>query len=143
MSGYSIYTLMPSDPISVDFEPLPEFHGIDHFVLRINCTANGMASFHISRADAQLILDQVISVLHPASVPDPDPHDCEPECTCTRVDVDRDDASTCEFHNQNSRWNQDCRAYDRTHAPVAVPTPNLNSLDEPRGTYGSDDDAPF
>jgi hypothetical protein len=39
-----------------------------------------------------------------------DPRDHEPECTCG--DVDREDASGCEFHNQQSEWNRAVRRYE-------------------------------
>ncbi len=33
----------------------------------------------------------------------------EPECTCEQTDVDRFDASGCELHNPDSRWNRSRR----------------------------------
>jgi hypothetical protein len=51
------------------------------------------------------------------------PYGSEPECGCIQVDVDRDDATGCEFHNEHSEWNCRRRAWDAEGRPAETVQP--------------------
>jgi hypothetical protein len=70
---------------------------------------------------------------------DPD-FEYEPDCDCFRTDVDAYDATFCDVHNPNSRWNRDHRAWAasrnaQAQADAAQPVQARVIL--------TDDDCPF
>lgn len=73
---------------------------------------------------------------------DIDPRNHEPDCTCVRVDVDLYDASYCDFCNDQSDWNRECRTWDRLERAGVDPIPELQP--KPWGDQTiTDADCPF